>query len=160
MLFTTRSIIVFLLAGTRVLVAAKQPACVQDCIDNYPTSSWCDGDETGDDLANCTCQSIYGSLMLECIQKCPEDQQTTYASGLPGTCGETLFPDLDIPEATSTSSSSSVATSTSTPTGTTTDSNAQETETAAAGGEGAAAGLVAPTWMLGVAVLGFGVFGL
>ncbi|KAI0502806.1 hypothetical protein F5B22DRAFT_653593 [Xylaria bambusicola] len=161
MLFTTRSVIVFMLAGTRVILAATQPACVQDCISENPTSSWCDGDETGDDLAECTCQSIYGSLMLQCIQKCPEADQATYASGLPGTCGETLFPDIDIPETTSTLSSSAAA---STPTRTNTDSGARETETPASDGNdsgtGAAAGLIIPTWMLGASILGLGVIGL
>ncbi|KAI0439822.1 hypothetical protein F4803DRAFT_529684 [Xylaria telfairii] len=163
MLFTSQSIILFMLAGTRVLVAAKQPACVQDCIEKNPTSSWCDGDETGDDLAECTCQSINGSLMLQCIKKCPEDQQATYASGLPGTCGKTLFPNLDIPEATTTASSPS---SSSTPTNTGANGGTGATETPASGGsnsgngEGAAAGLVAPTWMLGAAILGLGVVGL
>ena len=96
--------------------------------------------------------------MLKCIQECPEDDQATYASGLPGTCGETLFPDLDIPVATTTASSS-----TSTPTG---NSDTKETETPASdindsgGGKGAAAGLIAPTWMLGAAILGVGIVGL
>ncbi|KAI0974690.1 hypothetical protein F4678DRAFT_420517 [Xylaria arbuscula] len=163
MLFTTRFIITLMLAGTYVVLAA-QPACVQDCINSNPTSSWCDGDETGEDLANCTCQSIYGSLMLQCIKKCPEADQATYASGLPGTCGETLFPDLDIPKATTSSSSAAASTPTSTPTGTSTDSGAGETETPASGGDdsgtGAAAGLVVPTWMLGASIIGFGALGL
>ncbi|KAK5630071.1 hypothetical protein RRF57_005786 [Xylaria bambusicola] len=165
MLFTTRSLIIFLLAGSRVVLAATQPACVQDCISENPTSSWCDGDETGDDLAECTCQSIYGSLMPQCIQKCPEADQVTYASGLPGTCGQTLFPDIDIPGTTSTSLSSAAAsTPTSTSTGTGTDSDAGETDTPASGGNdsgtGAVAGLVVPTWMLAASILRFGVVGL
>ncbi|KAI0202304.1 hypothetical protein F4808DRAFT_71868 [Astrocystis sublimbata] len=155
MLFTTTPLLALLASTTAVLAA--QPPCVQSCITANPTSSWCDGDETGEDLARCTCQSLSGSLMLQCIKKCPEDQQTTYASGLPGSCGRSLFPNLDLASASSSSSAS--------PTPTGTGSGTAESETPAAGGNSdskpdAAAGLSVPVWILGASILGAGILGL
>ncbi|KAI0152949.1 hypothetical protein GGR57DRAFT_503082 [Xylariaceae sp. FL1272] len=149
MLFTTHSITLLFMA-TRVQ-AASEPECVETCIDNNPTSSWCDGDETGEELADCTCQSIYGSLMLDCIKKCPEADQITYASNLPGTCGATLFPDLDIPT-TTTTASSSAATQTSEETQSSDSADGSETD--------AAAGLMVPAWTLVASLLGIGIIAL
>ncbi|KAI1259837.1 hypothetical protein F5Y18DRAFT_442710 [Xylariaceae sp. FL1019] len=149
MLLTTSSMTLMVMA-TRVL-AATQPQCVQTCISNNPTSSFCDGDETGEDLADCTCQSISGSLLLQCIKKCPEADQITYASNLPGECGETLFPYLDIPTTTSTASSSGA-----TPTSEETQSSDPDDDS----GTGGAAGLILPTWALVASLLGIGIVAL
>lgn len=84
-----------LLASLAVLTQAQTnfPSCIQDCIEDNPTSSFCDGDETGQDLADCTCDSLRGSGLVECMSDCAPEDQTDYASILDGACRDELFPD-------------------------------------------------------------------
>lgn len=75
-----------------------RPACISDCADEFPTSSWCDGDETGEDLANCTCDTLRGSSLLGCFLECSPEDQGEYAQIIKGDCRDDLFPDAIIPE--------------------------------------------------------------
>lgn len=69
------------------------PSCIQNCIQDNPTSSTCTGDETGQDLADCTCDSLRGSGLLDCMSDCSPEDQTDYADILDGACKNELFPD-------------------------------------------------------------------
>ena len=78
-------------------------ACVTSCFSTDPISSTCTGDETGQALDQCTCNSFSpsGDPLITCIQQCPEDQQLQYAQGLPDLCNQVLFPNLDLSSAPS-----------------------------------------------------------
>lgn len=69
------------------------PSCIQNCIQDNPTSSTCTGEETGQDLADCTCDSLRGSGLLDCMSDCSPEDQTDYADILDGACKNELFPD-------------------------------------------------------------------
>lgn len=116
---------------------STQPACVQSCFSAHPSSSWCDGDETGDALDTCTCTGLsYATAMLSCIKKCPTADQEKYAATVPERCRSELLPGVKAAAVTS------KATETATVTGTATGG----AQTAAAGRNGvrylAAAGVV------------------
>ncbi|KAH7038024.1 uncharacterized protein B0I36DRAFT_315337 [Microdochium trichocladiopsis] len=100
------------LAST-ALAQSTTPQCVRTCGTQNPTSSFCDGDETGVALSNCTCQTLFNSKLLSCIKSsCSSSDLTTYANNLPQPCGSTLFPGL----VTGGGSSSAAAGPTTTPT--------------------------------------------
>lgn len=95
MYFKTLLASVVLLAPT-VLAnpqSGESPQCIDDCATEFPTSSWCDGDETGEALAECQCQSLRGSDLLSCFYDCSDADQNDYARVLAGSCREELFPD-------------------------------------------------------------------
>jgi hypothetical protein len=91
------SVLALFAAATSVL-AADLPDCPQKCVDNNPTSSWCDGDEKGQDLDDCTCASYFGSLMVQCIMKCPDKDQSAFKATLPKSCRDGVMPDVDVDE--------------------------------------------------------------
>ncbi|KXJ94589.1 hypothetical protein Micbo1qcDRAFT_202431 [Microdochium bolleyi] len=153
------SIIALAAAGNSVFAQSTTPQCVRDCATQNPSSSFCDGDETGIALSNCTCQSLQNSNLLKCIKaKCPSDAQLTYAQNLPKPCGSTLFPNLNLGTGGGSSSSASNGGSAATPTPST--SGGSNPATTAAGGAtptptptttrppSAADGLVAPGLVL------------
>lgn len=124
------------------------PSCVTDCFNEFPTSSWCDGDETGEDLAECTCQSLRGSNLLNCIYDCSDEDQNDYAQVLVGSCKKELFPDAtDDSGDDETNDDAETSTTTggsSDPTTTTGDAQPSQTEQDNGDGEGAAMGLDVP----------------
>lgn len=68
-------------------------SCVNDCLMGNPVSSQCDGDETGAALNKCVCNSLRGSDLVACINKCPSDDQGSYLDAVvPDNCAG-LFPD-------------------------------------------------------------------
>ena len=85
------------LAGLASLAAAASVptfgSCVNDCLMGNPVSSQCDGDETGAALNKCVCNSLRGSDLVACINKCPSDDQGSYLDAVvPENCAG-LFPD-------------------------------------------------------------------
>ena len=102
-----------LLLATRLVSgqSSKFPECVQTCITDNPTSSFCDGDETGADLDNCTCQSLSGSLLVQCIQTCPQSDQAAYAAVVPESCRGQLFPGVTVTSTPSSTRGQSQSTS-------------------------------------------------
>ncbi|KAK0387548.1 hypothetical protein NLU13_3794 [Sarocladium strictum] len=76
--------------------AADLPKCSQTCVDDNLMSSFCDGDEKGLDLDNCTCASYFGSLMVQCVRKCPEADQSAFKATLPESCRDEVLPDVDV----------------------------------------------------------------
>ena len=99
MFFTTPILALAALAVPALAIpqsTSRFPPCISDCTDEFATSSWCDGDETGEDLANCTCQSLFGSLLLECMLECSPEDQGEYAQTINGSCRDNIFPDAVI----------------------------------------------------------------
>lgn len=115
MLFSTHALA--LLAASIPVMAqlSKYPECIRSCITNNSFSSFCDGDESGQDLDKCTCESLVGVPMIKCMQDCPVSNQALYAAKLPAMCRNTLFPavkpgDIDSdPSATTTAGTGSGA---------------------------------------------------
>lgn len=119
----------FLFSIFAVLAFAQDddmPECVASCIDENPTSSFCDGDETGSDLDECMCASFSGSLMIECINDCPQDEKEVFAAELPAVCRESLLPGVSADDNESTSGTS---TDTATATATVTEGSDEPTQT-------------------------------
>ncbi|KAL4812149.1 hypothetical protein BDW67DRAFT_188973 [Aspergillus spinulosporus] len=129
--------------ATPTIADTQYPACVETCITENPTSSWCDGTETGQGLDQCTCDSLAGSLMVECIQECSPSDQQDYAAGIPSLCRDKLFPasTTSTPRSGSAAETSSSTSSTETSSESTTTSidSASPTST-----DGAAVGTNAP----------------
>ena len=155
--FEMRSLlaILALMAATSAL-AADLPDCPQSCVDDNPTSSFCDGDEKGLDLDNCTCQSYFGSLMIQCIQECPTADQSAFKATLPKSCRDGVLPDVDVdddeadkPNVTASKAATGIDTATSA-------SEEEPTETGDSGGDDdddAAAGLAPPTLFAAAALI-------
>lgn len=82
-----------LFAGT-CAAQSKYPECIQTCITQNRSSSWCDGDETGEELDECICSGLGMSPMVQCTKdKCSKDDQAVYAGRLPDLCSN-IFPDV------------------------------------------------------------------
>ena len=127
--------------------SSRFPACIQSCTKEFATSSWCDGDEKGEDLANCTCQSLNGSLLLDCMHKCSPEDQGEYAKTIQGKCRDVIFPDAVISNDDSNSSTTTTGGGGSSEATTTTgDGQPSQTseEAAASDSGGAAMGLDVP----------------
>ncbi|KAL3471159.1 hypothetical protein BJX99DRAFT_263523 [Aspergillus californicus] len=73
---------------------ARRPdeSCVETCISNNPTQSWCTGHETGRASEECVCRRLDGIAMIECIQSCSPEDQWDFAGGLSTACRERVFP--------------------------------------------------------------------
>ncbi|KAM0275985.1 hypothetical protein ACHAQH_007203 [Verticillium albo-atrum] len=116
------------------LLAASQrdlPPCVSTCIENNLMSSQCDGDEKGAALDRCTCATLFGSLMVSCIQDCSPADQGAYAASIPETCRDTLFPDAEAVGGSGTTAGADAAATTTAEGG----STASETASTTASGE-------------------------
>lgn len=75
--------------------SSSNPPCVASCVTKNPTSSQCNGDETGSALDDCTCKSYESaSALIGCINKCPAAQANAFASNVPEECRATLFPNF------------------------------------------------------------------
>lgn len=151
--FTTAALVASLaLVAPIAAQSSLFPACIQSCTQEFATSSWCNGDETGEDLANCTCQSLNGSLLLDCMHKCSPEDQGEYAKTIQGKCRDVIFPDAVISDDDSSSNSDDSNSSTTTGAGgsseaTTTTEDGQPSQTSeegAASDTGAAMGLEVP----------------
>ena len=143
------SVLLAFMAATSAL-AADLPDCPQTCVDDNPTSSFCDGDEKGLDLDNCTCASYFGSLMVQCIQKCPDADQSAFKATLPKSCRDGVLPDVDVDE-----DAENASTTAGTKNSATSASEQEPTETGdSAGDEGdSATGLAPPTLLAAAAVI-------
>lgn len=115
------------LALTLPVIAQSNTPCISAC---PPVSSFCDGDETGDALAKCTCQSYVGATTLfNCIKQCPTSEQEIFAGRLPTLCRDSLLPGVAAASSstestvTSTGSSSSPTSTSGTATAATTTSS-------------------------------------
>ncbi|KAL3456371.1 hypothetical protein BJX64DRAFT_294128 [Aspergillus heterothallicus] len=83
----------FLTLPTRTLAAnSSYPPCIDTCIANNPSNSWCSGDETGRVMEECVCRGLDGLPMIRCIAGCEPEEQWAFAGGLPGACRERVFP--------------------------------------------------------------------
>ncbi|KIN01361.1 hypothetical protein OIDMADRAFT_29034 [Oidiodendron maius Zn] len=90
------------------------PPCVSTCETTHPALSFCNGDETGQALDDCTCESFENAPdLISCIKACPADQASFFTSQLPQECAGALFPS---DSTTSTTTSSGNAETTSSPT--------------------------------------------
>ncbi|KAH8174156.1 hypothetical protein LIA77_05575 [Sarocladium implicatum] len=154
------SILIAFMAATSAL-AADLPDCPQTCIDDNPTSSFCDGDEKGLELDECTCQSYFGSLMIQCIQECPDSDQSAFKATLPKSCRDGVLPGVDVDEdadnASTTAGSESSATGASEEEPTETEETANDDTDGNDDDDGddddGAAGLAPPTLLAAAAVV-------
>lgn len=75
--------------------SSSNPPCVASCVTKNPTSSQCNGNETGTALDDCTCKTYESaSALISCINKCPAAQANDFASNVPEECRATLFPNF------------------------------------------------------------------
>ncbi|KAL4924819.1 uncharacterized protein BDV17DRAFT_273619 [Aspergillus undulatus] len=81
-----------ILALSPSISGTKYPPCVETCISNNRSNSWCQGDETGRAREECLCRGLEGRPIIECIQSCSPEDQWDFAGDLPETCRERLFP--------------------------------------------------------------------
>jgi hypothetical protein len=140
--------IVLILAGMQVQAQSTSPQCIQSCGTAHPTSSQCDGNETGAALSTCTCNTLLNSQLLQCFRQCSTADQAVYAASIPEPCRSQLFPNVPA-VSTSTSVVVSSTTSTSVSTTATSSQSSQSTPT------GAATSLVVREWLAGVGFLLF-----
>jgi hypothetical protein len=122
-LHTTTSIL-YLFSGTQVFAQSKDPLCIRTCADQYPTSSWCNGDETGTALSTCLCNTLLGSQLLQCwTDQCSDADKATYLvnAKVPEPCRNQLFPGVSVEDVPASSAIASRDTSTSTTGGSPTD---------------------------------------
>jgi hypothetical protein len=82
-----------------VVVARDLAPCVETCIMDNLSASYCDGDETGSALDRCLCAGLSEQTpMIACMKKeCSTEDQNTYAENLPQLYRSTLFPDYEEP---------------------------------------------------------------
>ncbi|KAL3428616.1 hypothetical protein BDV09DRAFT_181748 [Aspergillus tetrazonus] len=74
------------------LTASFAP-CVDQCINNNNSPSWCQGDELGRKGSQCLCRHLDSTPLIECIRNCSPSDQWDFAGGLPQHCRDGLFPD-------------------------------------------------------------------
>ncbi|KAL2796256.1 hypothetical protein BJX66DRAFT_336269 [Aspergillus keveii] len=97
---TTLPLLLLLLRTLAVTAVARDLApCVETCIMDNLSASYCDGDETGSALDRCLCAGLSEQTpMITCMKKeCSTEDQNTYAENLPQLCRSTLFPDYEEP---------------------------------------------------------------
>jgi hypothetical protein len=110
----TRASLLLLILPAVLSQTTATPPCVSTCETSHPALSFCNGDETGQALDDCTCQSFENAPdLISCIQACPADQASFFISQLPQECAGELFPS---DSTTSTTTSSGNAETTSSPT--------------------------------------------
>ncbi|KAF4153011.1 hypothetical protein CNMCM8927_006254 [Aspergillus lentulus] len=93
----TNTIITALLVASSAL-AQSQSQCVTNCETSNLEVSACEGNETGQALADCTCASFQGPSdpMLVCIKSCPAADVAAFAAGIPAECRDKLLPDISV----------------------------------------------------------------
>lgn len=114
-----------LLASSALAQTQNQSQCITTCVNNNLRSSWCDGGETGDALASCTCASYQGPSdpLIVCVKSCPAADVAQFAAKIPEKCRGTLFPGVTVASSTATTNQSAkggITTATSTMTQATT----------------------------------------
>ncbi|KAL4770535.1 hypothetical protein BDW60DRAFT_76298 [Aspergillus nidulans var. acristatus] len=67
--------------------------CVDQCINDNNSPSWCQGDELGRKGTQCLCRHLDSTPLIECIRNCSPSDQWDFAGGLPQHCRDGLFPD-------------------------------------------------------------------
>ncbi|KAL4799461.1 hypothetical protein BDV19DRAFT_355170 [Aspergillus venezuelensis] len=97
-----KSLLVLLIASVLTFLpftlaqTSSYPPCVRDCITNNPGLSWCDGDETGQALDECTCASYSETdPLIICLRQCTPSEQGEFAGVLPDLCRDDLLPDAE-----------------------------------------------------------------
>ncbi|KAH6695126.1 hypothetical protein F5X68DRAFT_227123 [Plectosphaerella plurivora] len=118
-------------AMTAIAQSRNHPDCIEKCIDENPTSSFCDGDETGSVKDKCLCDTYSGSSMIPCMRDCSTSDQSSFAAIVPESCRAALFPGVAVDEAASTSGAA--ATSAAQTATSTSGNSASQTSEAAAG---------------------------
>ncbi|KAK0631222.1 hypothetical protein B0T14DRAFT_501322 [Immersiella caudata] len=89
------SLILATLLASALAQTIPNPPCIEDCIDKNLNSSHCDGGETGEALAQCTCASHFaGTRRFDCVKTCSKEDQAIYAGKLPALCREQLLPGI------------------------------------------------------------------
>ncbi|GFF48063.1 hypothetical protein IFM46972_08455 [Aspergillus udagawae] len=128
----TSTVVTALLLASSAL-AQSQSQCVTSCETSHLEVSACEGNETGQALADCTCASFMGPTdpMLVCIKSCPTADVAAFAAGIPAECRGKLFPNVTVTSGSGSSSASPTQTESST-SATTTGSSAGSMTTAAA----------------------------
>lgn len=101
------------LAGTRSLAQNTSPDCISTCADQFPTSSQCDGDETGTARSTCMCNTLMGSPLLQCwTDQCSDADKAAYAQSIEPPCRDQLFTGLNVDALAPASTASDTATTT------------------------------------------------
>ncbi|KAL3483404.1 hypothetical protein BJX62DRAFT_244934 [Aspergillus germanicus] len=97
-LATQTTVLLLTLAATAAVARDLAP-CVEACIMDNLSASYCDGDETGSALDRCLCAGLTEQTpMIACMKReCSAGDQNTYAENLPQLCRSTLFPDYEEP---------------------------------------------------------------
>ncbi|KAL4735956.1 hypothetical protein BDV11DRAFT_173371 [Aspergillus similis] len=67
--------------------------CVNQCISDNSSPSWCQGDELGRKGTQCLCRHLDSTPLIECIRNCSPSDQWDFAGELPQNCRDELFPD-------------------------------------------------------------------
>ncbi|GIK07653.1 hypothetical protein Aspvir_003319 [Aspergillus viridinutans] len=131
----TNTIVTALLLASSAL-AQSQSQCVTSCETSHLEVSACEGNETGQALADCTCASFQGPSdpMLVCIQSCPAADVAAFAAGIPAECRGKLFPDITVATGSGSGTASQTQTKSSSSTTTTGSSTGSTTTGAAATG--------------------------
>ncbi|RHZ60712.1 uncharacterized protein CDV56_108106 [Aspergillus thermomutatus] len=122
-------------------LAQSQSQCVTNCETSHLESSACQGDETGQALADCTCASFQGPKdpMIVCIKACPAADVAAFAAGIPTECRGKLFPEISAVSSSGTASQTQTEISSSAATTSSSAMGSKTTVTTATGPTTAAA---------------------
>ncbi|KAL4971934.1 hypothetical protein BDW66DRAFT_145177 [Aspergillus desertorum] len=74
------------------LIFANFNPCVNQCVSDNDSPSWCQGDEIGRKGTQCLCRHLNPTPLIECIRNCSPSDQWDFAGELPQNCREGLFP--------------------------------------------------------------------
>jgi cobalamin biosynthesis Mg chelatase CobN len=131
----TSTVVTALLLASSTL-AQSQSQCVTNCETSNLEVSACEGNETGQALADCTCASFMGPTdpMLVCIKSCPGADVAAFAAGIPDECRGKLFPNVTVASGSGGASASPTRTESSSSATTTSSSAGSMTTGAAATG--------------------------
>ncbi|KAL4804683.1 hypothetical protein BDV18DRAFT_26778 [Aspergillus unguis] len=75
-----------------MVAANNYPRCIQQCIDDNPTNSWCDANTTGRTKTECLCRGLTGPGLTRCVNNCSPSDQWAFAGDLPQVCRQRMFP--------------------------------------------------------------------
>ncbi|KAB8067436.1 hypothetical protein BDV29DRAFT_163367 [Aspergillus leporis] len=75
------------------LISANFTPCVNQCVNDNGSPSWCHGDEIGRKGTQCLCRHLDPTPLIECIRNCSPGDQWDFAGQLPQNCRDGLFPD-------------------------------------------------------------------
>ncbi|KAL5042754.1 hypothetical protein BDW71DRAFT_189314 [Aspergillus fruticulosus] len=76
-----------------LLISANFTPCVNQCISDNDSPSWCQGNEIGRKATQCLCRHLDPTPLIECIRNCNASDQWDFAGELPQNCRDDLFPD-------------------------------------------------------------------